>query len=105
MLRLLQAAAVTYRIAFGPHSGQNLVTLRGAIPCEAAVRQPMCAEIDGVSLHATVRVEAHKRQALEKFCRYNTRPGLANERVQTNAAGQVVQKLKTPWRAMAQRTW
>ena len=27
-----------------------------------------------------------------------TRPALANERVQTNAAGQVVLKLKTPWR-------
>ena len=27
-----------------------------------------------------------------------TRPALANERVQTNAAGQVVLRLKTPWR-------
>lgn len=27
-----------------------------------------------------------------------TRPALANERVQTNAAGQGVLKLKTPWR-------
>ena len=33
-----------------------------------------------------------------KVCRYITRPTLANERVQTNAAGQVVLKLKTPWR-------
>ena len=31
-------------------------------------------------------------------CRYITRPTLASERVQTNAAGQVVLKLKTPWR-------
>ena len=38
------------------------------------------------------------RQALEQLCRYITRPALANERVQTNAAGQVVLKLKTPWR-------
>jgi hypothetical protein len=30
--------------------------------------------------------------------RYITRPALANERVQTNAAGQVVLKLKTAWR-------
>ena len=28
----------------------------------------------------------------------SSRPALANERVQTNAAGQVVLKLKTPWR-------
>ena len=33
-----------------------------------------------------------------QLCRYITRPALANERVQTNAAGQVVLKLKTPWR-------
>jgi len=32
------------------------------------------------------------------LCRYITRPALANERVQTNAAGQVVLKLKTAWR-------
>ena len=31
-------------------------------------------------------------------CRYITRPALANEHLQTNAAGQVVLKLKTPWR-------
>ena len=35
--------------------------------------------------------------ALEPLCRYITRPALANERVQCNAAGQVVLKLKTPW--------
>ena len=38
------------------------------------------------------------RQALEQLWRYITRPALANERVQTNAAGQVVLKLKTAWR-------
>jgi hypothetical protein len=30
---------------------------------------------------------ADDRQALEQLCRYITRPALANERVQTNAAG------------------
>ena len=41
---------------------------------------------------------ADDRPALERRYRYLTRPALANERVQTNAAGQVVLKLKTPWR-------
>ena len=45
-----------------------------------------------------MRCGADDRQALEQLCRYITRPALANERVQTNAAGQVVLKLKTPWR-------
>ena len=45
-----------------------------------------------------MRCGADDRQALEQLCRYITRPALANERVQTNAAGQVVLKLKIAWR-------
>ena len=54
--------------------------------------------MSGLTLHAAVRCGADDRQALEQLCRYITRPALANERVQTNAAGQVVLKLKTAWR-------
>ena len=94
----LQAAAITYRIAFGPRAGQKVLTLRGAMPREDRARQPLCADIDGFSLHAAVRVEAHDRKRLEQLCRYITRPALSDERVQLNAAGQVALKLKTPWR-------
>ena len=52
----------------------------------------------GFSLHAAVRCAADDHKRLEQLCRYITRPALANERVQWNAAGQVVLKLKTPWR-------
>jgi len=97
-LRPLQAAAVAYRIAFGPRAGQKVLTLRGAMPREDRARQPLCADIDGFSLHAAVRVEAHDRKRLEQLCRYITRPALSDERVQLNAAGQVELKLKTPWR-------
>ena len=45
-----------------------------------------------------MRCAADDRQALEQLCRYIARPALANERVQTNAVGQVVFKLKTAWR-------
>ena len=54
--------------------------------------------MSGLTLHAAVRCGADDHQGLEQLCRYITRPALANERVQTNAAGQVVLKLKTPWR-------
>ncbi|NDY93968.1 transposase [Ideonella livida] len=97
-LRPLQAAAVTYRIAFGPRAGQKVLTLRGAMPRETEVRRPLCADIDGFSLHAALRVEAHDRKRLEQLCRYITRPALSDERVQVNAAGQVELRLKTPWR-------
>ncbi|MFN9744545.1 MAG: transposase [Betaproteobacteria bacterium] len=68
------------------------------MPREAAARQPLCADIDGFSLHDAVRVEAHDRKRLEQLCRYITRPAPSDERVQLNAAGQVELKLKTPWR-------
>jgi hypothetical protein len=68
------------------------------MPRDADFKQHLCADIDGFSLHAAVRCAADDRQALEQLCRYITRPALANERVQTNTAGQVVLKLKTPWR-------
>jgi len=45
-----------------------------------------------------VRCGADERHALEQLCCYITRPALTNERVQCNAAGQVVLQLKTPLR-------
>ncbi len=100
-LRSLQAAAVTYRIGFGPRAGQKVLTLRGAMPLtprETTARQPLCTAIDGFSLHAAVRVEARDRKRLEQLCRYITRPALSEQRVQLDAAGQVQLELKTPWR-------
>ena len=54
--------------------------------------------LTGTVQHAAVRCGADDQQALEQLCRCITRPAVANERVQTNAAGQVVLRLKTPWR-------
>jgi hypothetical protein len=68
------------------------------MPRESAVRQLLCANIDGFSLHAAVRVDVHDRKRLEQLCRYVTRPALSDERVHLNDAGQVALKLKTPWR-------
>ena len=75
-----------------------MLTLQGVMPRDADIKQTLCADNNGFSLHAAVRCGADERQALEQLCRYITRPALANERVQCNAAGQVVLKLKTPWR-------
>jgi len=41
---------------------------------------------------------AKAEKAAKQLCCCISRPALANERVQSNAAGQVVLKLKTPWR-------
>ena len=61
-------------------------------------KQTLSAYNDGFSLRAALRRGADDRQALEQLCRYITRPALANWRSQTYAAGQVLIKLKIPWR-------
>ena len=57
-LRPLQAAACTYRIAFGPRAGQKVLTLQGAMPRETELKQNLCADSNGFSLHAAVRCGA-----------------------------------------------
>ena len=52
----------------------------------------------GFSLHAGVRCAAHDRQGIEQLCRYITRPAISNKRMSINSKGQVVIKLKTPWK-------
>ncbi len=58
----------------------------------------LCANNQGFSLHAGVRCEADDRQGIEQLCRYITRPAISNERLSVNREGNVVLKLKTPWR-------
>jgi len=45
-----------------------------------------------------VRCGVHQRKALERLCRYITRPAIANEGLNRNPAGQVVLQLKRPYR-------
>ena len=45
-----------------------MLTLRRAMPREAPARQPLCADIDGLSLHAAVRAEVHERKATRGAC-------------------------------------
>jgi hypothetical protein len=98
MLRPLPAAAITLRIAKGPRAKQKMLTLRGAMLREITPRQHLCTDIDGFSLRAAVRVEAHDRKRPEQLCRYITRPALSDEQVQINAGGHVQLELNTPWR-------
>ncbi len=78
--------------------GRKVFTVQGAMPRDTAFTQTLRVDEHGFSLHAAVRCGADERNRLERLRRTITRPALANERVQCNAAGQVVLKLKTPWR-------
>jgi hypothetical protein len=44
----------------------------------------LVSTIDGFSLRAAVLVEAQDRKRLKRLCRYITRPGMSDERVQIN---------------------
>ena len=57
-LRSLQAPACTYCIAFGPRAGQKVLTVQDVMPRDADFNQPLCADLQGFSLHAAVRCEA-----------------------------------------------
>lgn len=80
------------------HSASNTSRVQSAMPRQTHFKQTLCADNDNFRLHVAVRCGPDDRQASVQLCRYITRPTRANERVQTNAAGQVVLKLKTPWR-------
>jgi hypothetical protein len=97
-LKALQAAACTYRIAFGPRAGQKVLSLRTVASLDEKTTRALCADAHGFSLHAAVRTGAHQRKELERLCRYITRPAIANERVKRNSAGDVVLQLKSAYR-------
>ena len=46
-LRPMQAAACTYRIAFGWRAGHELLRVQGASPREPGFAQDLCAEMQG----------------------------------------------------------
>ena len=73
----LQAASCTYRIALGPRAGQKVLGLRTVLGREKTATAGLCADAHGFSLHAGVRCGTHQRQALERLCRYITRPAIA----------------------------
>ena len=64
----------------------------------AASQQPFLSSYSGFSLHAGVFCPAHDRRKLERLCRYISRPPLSKPRLSLNNKGQVVYKLKTPYR-------
>ena len=78
----------------------KVLTVQGKMPREPAFKQDLCADINGFSLHASVRCDAEDCKGIEQLWRYIARLALANDRVQCNAGGQVVLKLKTQfqWR-------
>ncbi len=104
LLSLIAAASVQGRSAFGPEiaCGVDRVGVSAeTVPGPAVYRSaPLCAEVDGFSLHAGVCVAPgeHNRERLEHLCRYVARPALATERLCLSRRGNVLLRLRRPWR-------
>ncbi|HEX7838091.1 MAG TPA: transposase, partial [Kofleriaceae bacterium] len=80
-------AAATWR---SPHNGKP--TVRGVERLRA-----WCVTSPSRSLHAGVVIADHDREALERLCRYGTRPAFAHDQLAWTAAGQIAYRLKRPW--------
>ncbi len=92
-------ASATWRIAHGPRAGQKVLRITDGQPYQPRpTKDALCANAHGFSLHAGVAIAVNDRQGLEQICHYITRPAISNERLAINGKGQIVLKLKTPWK-------
>ena len=96
VLAPLQAAACTYRIAFGPRKGQKVLSLQTVPPGASEITSPRCVSDLGFSLHANTACGAQDCTTLERLCRYITRPPVATRRLSVDARGRVVYRYKRP---------
>ncbi|MCP4037316.1 MAG: hypothetical protein GY733_10295 [bacterium] len=97
LLLELGSAAVQGRAALGEHAGQRDVRAGRGTRDEPFVKGPLCADIDGFSLHAGVVVSGHDRERLEKLLRYAGRPAIAESRLSLLPDGRVCYSLKRRW--------
>ncbi|MBX3464133.1 MAG: transposase [Planctomycetes bacterium] len=98
LLQELGAAAVQGRTALGERAGERDVRVGRGSRSEPFVKGPLCADVDGFSLHAAVWVAARDRERLEKLCRYAGRPAIAESRLRLLPDGRVAYSLKKTWR-------
>ena len=59
--------------------------------------KPLCAQVNGFSLHAATHVAAEDRDALERLCKYGLRAPFAQDRLSLLPDGRVRYELRRPW--------
>ena len=88
----LAASAVSGRTP--PAGPQWTRGLSRAPPSPLSFDKPLCASLDGFTLHAATRAGSHHLAAREALLRYALRPPLANDRLETRPDGLVRITLK-----------
>ncbi|MCP4106899.1 MAG: IS91 family transposase, partial [Desulfobacteraceae bacterium] len=87
-------------MALGPDSGKPIPKLTdhaAAAPGPQSL-PPLTSNEQGYSLHAATHIPANDRALRERLCRYISRPPLAQGRLSLTDEGQVLWKLRSPWR-------
>lgn len=99
-LAALAAASVQGKIALGHNAGRHARRIgRGPTTGAGFRRGKLCADCDGFSLHAAVRIPEFCHGRLEKLARYAARPPLVHERLSLSKDGtKVIYKLKRRYR-------
>lgn len=100
VLLQIHAAAVQGRVALGPAAGTpDARPGRGSVQVQFRNGPgSLCADLDGFSLHAAVRVPAGRRPSLEHLIRYVARPPLAEDRLSILPDGRVAYAFRKRWR-------
>jgi hypothetical protein len=101
LLPFLCAASIQGRSALGSEPGARIERLgipETSLPGRAVLIKELCAELDGFSLHAAVKIEAGETSRLEHLCRYIARPPISNKRLSLTPDGRVVHELRAPFR-------
>jgi hypothetical protein len=79
-----------------PPARQDTPFLRGIEPAPLQSK-PLCASVEGFSLHAAQSVSTHDREALERLLRYGLRAPFSQKRLSRNPDGKVIYRLRRPW--------
>ncbi|MFZ9336622.1 MAG: transposase [Burkholderiaceae bacterium] len=94
----LAAAAVAGRAAFGARAGRRDGRVGGDGRWQPQAKGPLCAEMDGFSLHANTWVAPRDRDRLEALCRYAARPAVSESRLAELPDGRIGYALKRRYR-------
>ena len=98
VMQQLYGHSVTCRIAVSPHQDRKTFTLQTLPPLVDSEGSGQTAKVAGFSLHAGVVAEPHRRDKLERFCRYVSRSAVSEKRMALTPNGKIRYPLKTPCR-------
>jgi len=95
----MMGGSIQNRVSFGPRQGQRPIQVGKVEEGVWSAPTGKCMSYqDGFSLHANVKIGHKNREGLERLARYVARPAYSKERVEQVKEGEILWRLKTPWR-------